>query len=184
MWLLDTATAILHKFDGPEDVREGYAILSHVWGKPEEEDTFQSVQTAAKKCDENAARAPNQTQSMYSVGPTELTPSDLLGVVMKLQRTVQMQAEMLSALSARMDQFESGSSPRTVVSEGAQDQLTAATSTPYPEDTVYIDPPQPFHVTRASSQIRFANSSFKLKTMASSGRGQTHAASTRRAARS
>ena len=60
MWLLDTKTAKLKHFDRPEDVRRlgrGYAILSHRWGDVSEEDTFQKVQDAAKRCEENERRA-------------------------------------------------------------------------------------------------------------------------------
>ncbi|KAH9910682.1 heterokaryon incompatibility protein-domain-containing protein, partial [Epithele typhae] len=39
MWLLGTARANLVFFPQPEDVRGGYAILSHTWGR--EEETFQ-----------------------------------------------------------------------------------------------------------------------------------------------
>ena len=56
MWLLNTKTAILHKFDRPENVPGGYAILSHVWGKDEEEDTFQATRDAAKQCKDIATR--------------------------------------------------------------------------------------------------------------------------------
>ncbi|KAH9940772.1 heterokaryon incompatibility protein-domain-containing protein [Epithele typhae] len=43
MWLLGTARANLVSFSRPEDVKGGYAILSHTWLRPEEgeEDTFQ-----------------------------------------------------------------------------------------------------------------------------------------------
>ena len=119
MWLLNTKTAVLHKFNRPEDVPGGYAILSHVWGKPEEEDTFQSVQAAAKTCEENAARA--RTQSALSAGLAGLsTSSELTDIVLELQKAVRQQAEMLSVLSARMEQLESGSQTRIVVS-GCQD---------------------------------------------------------------
>ena len=54
MWLLTTKSAQLRFFARPEDVPGGYAILSHVWGSPSEEDTFQQVQDAAKRCEDNA----------------------------------------------------------------------------------------------------------------------------------
>ncbi|KAH9910747.1 HET-domain-containing protein [Epithele typhae] len=46
MWLLTTARARLDFFPRPEDVPNGYAILSHTWMQPGEgeEDTFQIVQ--------------------------------------------------------------------------------------------------------------------------------------------
>ena len=54
MWLLDTHTGRLQFFNRPEDVPGGYAILSHIWGEVSEEDTFEKVQEAAKKCDGGA----------------------------------------------------------------------------------------------------------------------------------
>ncbi|KAH9920850.1 heterokaryon incompatibility protein-domain-containing protein [Epithele typhae] len=42
MWLLRADDAALVRFNSPEDVPEGYAILSHVWG--DQEDSFQQVQ--------------------------------------------------------------------------------------------------------------------------------------------
>ncbi|KAH9918569.1 HET-domain-containing protein [Epithele typhae] len=47
MWLLHTATAHLRCFNSPEEVPGGYAILSHVWDSPDQEDTFQSVRNLA-----------------------------------------------------------------------------------------------------------------------------------------
>ena len=43
MWLHNTATLELRYFNSPDDVPEGYAILSHVWDKNGEQ-TFQEVQ--------------------------------------------------------------------------------------------------------------------------------------------
>ncbi|KAH9940374.1 heterokaryon incompatibility protein-domain-containing protein, partial [Epithele typhae] len=40
MWLLGTARANLVFFPRPEDVPDGYAILSHTWLSEEQEDTF------------------------------------------------------------------------------------------------------------------------------------------------
>ena len=54
MWLLSTKTLKLVPFNGPEAVPGGYAILSHVWRKVEEEDTFQSVRLAAESCKRRA----------------------------------------------------------------------------------------------------------------------------------
>ena len=48
MWLLSTDRAELKFFNYPEDVEEGYAILSHVWD--EEETTFQEVQSLRTEC--------------------------------------------------------------------------------------------------------------------------------------
>ena len=61
MWLLNTATGRLTFFSDPEDVLGGYAILSHVWGKASEEDTFQKVQEAARKCNEDTEHAGSET---------------------------------------------------------------------------------------------------------------------------
>ena len=52
MWLLSTDRAELKYFNGPEDVPDGYAILSHVWSKPPHapEQTFQEVQYIYSRC--------------------------------------------------------------------------------------------------------------------------------------
>ena len=42
MWLLHTSTGELVHFDSPDDVKGGYAILSHVWQQPEM--SFQELQ--------------------------------------------------------------------------------------------------------------------------------------------
>ena len=54
MWLLSTDRAELHAFVSPEDVPDGYAILSHVWDQ--EEQSFQELRTLQKAC---AANGPN-----------------------------------------------------------------------------------------------------------------------------
>ena len=145
MWLLNTTTAVLRRFNAPEDVPGGYAILSHVWGNPEEEDTFQSVQAAAITC-ENAARA--RPHNMLSADPNgQLSDRNLLEIIMELRETVRMQAEMLSkqedmlsGLSARVNLLELGYSPRTGVSQGLQGVQPAVT-TSHPENTAYASPP-------------------------------------------
>ncbi|RPD57969.1 HET-domain-containing protein [Lentinus tigrinus ALCF2SS1-7] len=48
MWLLSTARAELHYFPSPESVKDGYAILSHVWGP--EEQSFKAIQKLRKRC--------------------------------------------------------------------------------------------------------------------------------------
>ncbi len=48
MWLLSTARAELHSFASPEEVPDGYAVLSHVWDG--EEQSFQDVQRIHRKC--------------------------------------------------------------------------------------------------------------------------------------
>ncbi|KAI0702600.1 heterokaryon incompatibility protein-domain-containing protein [Earliella scabrosa] len=49
MWLLDTHTLKLHHFVSPEAVKEGYAILSHVWNAQEQ--SFQDLQEVHEWCD-------------------------------------------------------------------------------------------------------------------------------------
>ena len=74
MWLLNTKTAHLQFFSGPEDVPGGYAILSHVWGDAFEEDSFQKVQDAARQSQERA-EAPSahaEQDSKPSPGVEEL----------------------------------------------------------------------------------------------------------------
>ncbi|KAI0708152.1 heterokaryon incompatibility protein-domain-containing protein [Cerioporus squamosus] len=48
MWLLSTNRAELHFFASPEDVSDGYGVLSHVWGK--EEQSFQDVRRIQERC--------------------------------------------------------------------------------------------------------------------------------------
>lgn len=48
MWLLDTSTAQLHEFIGPERVPGGYAILSHVWERQEQ--TFNDLRALQTSC--------------------------------------------------------------------------------------------------------------------------------------
>ena len=50
MWLLSTDCAELHYFAGPEAVKEGYAILSHVWDR--EEQSFQDLQALREQARE------------------------------------------------------------------------------------------------------------------------------------
>ncbi|KAI0744230.1 heterokaryon incompatibility protein-domain-containing protein [Daedaleopsis nitida] len=58
MWLLDTRTLRLHYFVSPQAVKEGYAILSHVWDKHEQ--SFQDVQNI-HQCAE-----PSSDDSLYA----------------------------------------------------------------------------------------------------------------------
>jgi hypothetical protein len=54
MWLLSTDRAELKYFNSPEDVPEGYAILSHVWG--DDEKNFQFMQALQKETrDDNSS---------------------------------------------------------------------------------------------------------------------------------
>ena len=48
MWLLSTRRAELRFFPSPENVPDGYTILSHVWGS--DETTFQEVQALYDRC--------------------------------------------------------------------------------------------------------------------------------------
>ncbi|RPD78512.1 hypothetical protein L226DRAFT_543822 [Lentinus tigrinus ALCF2SS1-7] len=50
MWLLSTARAELKYFVGPEDVPDGYAILSHVWQGDEQ--SFKDIQDLQQRCAE------------------------------------------------------------------------------------------------------------------------------------
>ena len=53
MWLLSTDRAELHHFASPEDVKDGFATLSHVWNKgphDEPEQSFQDVQRVHERC--------------------------------------------------------------------------------------------------------------------------------------
>ena len=103
MWLLNTKTATLRQFRCPEDVPGGYAILSHVWGKMEEEDTFEAVKNATKMWEENAAR--NNTSSSLEESNT-LSEKRLEGIVAQLQETIRNLESTVSALSRRVDQLE------------------------------------------------------------------------------
>ncbi|PIL33560.1 hypothetical protein GSI_04183 [Ganoderma sinense ZZ0214-1] len=54
MWLLSTDRAELQFFSSPEEVTGGYAILSHTWGKAEDEQTFQETLALSRRCKESA----------------------------------------------------------------------------------------------------------------------------------
>ncbi|PIL26188.1 hypothetical protein GSI_11943 [Ganoderma sinense ZZ0214-1] len=49
MWLLSTDRAELHFFATPQDVPDGYAILSHVWDMDGPEQSFQDTELLAAK---------------------------------------------------------------------------------------------------------------------------------------
>ena len=140
MWLLNTKTAALRYFNGPEKVTGGYAILSHVWGNPEEEDTFQKVQYAASLCRENTTS--NQPSSP---GSGRFCGEILMDVVVQLQETIRKLENTVSALSKRVDQLESGCrQPTSVVAESLATSLPPETvSEPLPEVVVgtSADPP-------------------------------------------
>ena len=48
MWLLNTNRAELYFFPSPESVKDGYAILSHVWDRDEQ--THQDLQALQRRC--------------------------------------------------------------------------------------------------------------------------------------
>lgn len=48
MWVLSTNRAELHYFSSPEDIKDGYAALSHVWDR--EEQSFQDVRRIQERC--------------------------------------------------------------------------------------------------------------------------------------
>ncbi|RDX42871.1 HET-domain-containing protein [Lentinus brumalis] len=70
MWLLSTDRAELHYYVSPEEVPDGYAILSHVWGK--DEHTFQEIQALRARCE--------------GANPEAGTPRDLLDPSDKIRR--------------------------------------------------------------------------------------------------
>ena len=71
MWFLRTDRAELVYHNSCEGIV--YAILSHVWGQANEEDTFQKVQDAARQCEEmEAQRLAEHSQAQYrTVTPIE-----------------------------------------------------------------------------------------------------------------
>ena len=95
MWLLNTHTGRLKFFSDPEAVPGGYAILSHVWGDASKEDTFQKVQEAARKCDEDRKPARSGT-SRTSID------SD---VIAQLQTEIEQLKHTVEALSTRVEQL-------------------------------------------------------------------------------
>ena len=157
MWLLSTKTAVLRYFNRPEDVPGGYAILSHVWGKPEDEDTFQSVRAAAKTCEENAS-----TRNFSPAGSSLPPTGSLADVVAELRETVQRQEEMLLALSEKMRKFESRRWPNTPMQESsdqpAADLAQAVARAPSSEDVAHTSadkfPITPRHSDLISLKIR------------------------------
>ncbi len=63
MWVLSTDRAELHFFPSPEDIKDGYAALSHTW-KPDHEDgppeqSFKEVQEIQKRCAQNGTNPRN-----------------------------------------------------------------------------------------------------------------------------
>ncbi|KAH9924985.1 heterokaryon incompatibility protein-domain-containing protein, partial [Epithele typhae] len=79
MWLLSTTRAELKFFAGPENVPGGYAILSHVWLKDSQEDTFQKVQTyAGESRFEVTSEAPTHA-ALLSRSPRDLVSPKVRG---------------------------------------------------------------------------------------------------------
>ena len=77
MWLLNTANAELHHFASPDEVPDGYAILSHAWG--EDEQTFQDLKRISKRCKLSAealkkTESPRKDTSLPDHAPSESIP--------------------------------------------------------------------------------------------------------------
>ncbi|RPD76184.1 HET-domain-containing protein [Lentinus tigrinus ALCF2SS1-7] len=73
MWLLSTDRAELHYYVSPEEVPDGYAILSHVWDKKEH--TFQEIKALSTRCE-----------------GTDTNPRDLLHPSDKIRRCCEVAA--------------------------------------------------------------------------------------------
>lgn len=109
MWLLNTKTGVLCEFNRPEDVPGGYAILSHVWGSPEEEDTFQSVHDVKRGCERNEGRS--QKFSFSNPSNPFNQNSEMSDIVGELRVTVRELKSLVSALAKRVERLESGPQP-------------------------------------------------------------------------
>ena len=118
MWLLNTKTAILQQFTRPKDVPGGYAVLSHVWGNPEEEDTFHTVQAAERLCNQ---------YNTNTGGSSKTTMENQTDVVAKLRQTVAILESMVSALTIRVERLEASSQLLCFATE-ADDQEQPPTS--------------------------------------------------------
>ena len=101
MWLLNAHNAELKFFTGPDDVPGGYAILSHVWGEPHEEDTFQSVQRVVNICKQNAGIAAHNTP--YDPLFSEFDPRDRL--IASLSTQVRDLTGQVRAHTAQLQMF-------------------------------------------------------------------------------
>ena len=99
MWLLNTHTAELRFFTNPKSVGERYAILSHVWGMPSEEDTFQTVRDAYEQCRRNEL-SNSEAASSQSVG---VDPRDSLiaSLSSQVQDLTSRHEELVAALLKR-----------------------------------------------------------------------------------
>ena len=114
MWLLNTKTARLKFFNQPENIPGGYAILSHVWGEASEEDTFQKVQEAARKCDEDRKHA----RSRMSVDE----------IIARQEERIDRLEQIVMSLSTRLEQLLSG---MPTPSEGARPSLSTKMIPPH-----------------------------------------------------
>ena len=131
MWLLNTHSAELKFFPGPGDVLGGYAILSHVWGDPEEEDTFQKVRAAAEECKQNAEVAAwgDEDLPTFSNSPRDRTIASISAQVQDLTgqvrthdaqvqdltvqvRTHDVQVQVITAVLQQLDPTIPASTPQ------------------------------------------------------------------------
>ena len=117
MWLLNTHTAELKFFSGPDEAPGGYAILSHVWGNPgpvwnpnrtpDEEDTFQKVQSAFQEFQENACRPSDDSASSTPCEEATLqTISSLSAQVRDLSTQVHHLTGQLKALISSLKEHD------------------------------------------------------------------------------
>ena len=166
MWLLSTRTAILHQFSRPEDVPGGYAVLSHVWGKPEEEDTFHTVQSVGRQYSPYSTSAVDSLQGRMDIR-LESVVSALIARVERLESTFQ-----LSSFTTSVDQDQpptftvtdgpespSLASPRDLLSKKIKNFLICAEQDGYDwawADTCCIDKTSSAELTEAiNSMFRY-----------------------------
>ena len=99
MWFLNAHTAELKFFSGPDHVPGGYTILSHVWGKAEEEDTFQKVKEAYDECQRGSRKIVDATLSHNVSGD----PRD--GVISSLSADVKVLVAQVHNLTTRLQEL-------------------------------------------------------------------------------
>ena len=99
MWLLNTKIAEVCFFTRFGDA-PSCAILSHIWGKADEEDTFQKVRDAARRCEEmEAERLVKESEARSSAAsPIE----ELRDTIKGLQRIVRRQGRRIDRLEGRV----------------------------------------------------------------------------------
>ena len=166
MWLLDTKTAILHKFRRPEDAPGGYAILSHVWGKEEEEDSFQKVQDAAKRFKDIATPTRHISSAPSTHSSPRTTESGDLGV--QQQGATEEQGDPLcetlqdslgndsNTARTRPEAQAQATSPRDLVSPKIRNFLIQAETEGYEwawSDTCCIDKTSSTELTEAINSM-------------------------------